>query len=48
VPKLVKRVEELITWFSEQTTFLFLSSSVLLMYDGEGDSADVSVENFVV
>lgn len=42
IPKLVKRLEELIAWFTEQETFLFLSSSVLLMYDGEGESADVS------
>jgi hypothetical protein len=42
LPKLVKRLEELIAWFTEQETFLFLSSSVLLMYDGDGESADVS------
>jgi 1D-myo-inositol-tetrakisphosphate 5-kinase/inositol-polyphosphate multikinase len=46
LPKLVKRLEELIAWFTEQETFLFLSSSVLLMYDGDGESADVKMIDF--
>jgi hypothetical protein len=32
----------MIKWFEAQTQFLFLSSSVLLIYDAEGEAADVS------
>ncbi len=46
IPKFVKRLEELIAWFTEQETFLFLSSSVLLMYEGEGGNADVKMIDF--
>jgi hypothetical protein len=36
----------MIKWFEVQTQFLFLSSSVLLIYDGEGEGADVRIQFF--
>jgi Ca2+-binding EF-hand superfamily protein len=36
----LQKLDEMIKWFEVQTKFLFLSSSVLLIYDGEGEAAD--------
>jgi hypothetical protein len=42
----IQKLNYIMEWFSKQNQFLFLSSSILLIYDGISDFADVKMIDF--
>jgi len=46
LPVFISRCEEVIKWFKVQRDYEFLSSSILLYYDGEGERSDAKMIDF--
>jgi len=42
----IQKLNNIMEWFAKQTQFLFLSSSILLIYDGISDFTDVKMIDF--